>query len=450
MNGPKTQGPSWQGWRDDPIETLADDRLRRAPVAQRAAQLIAQNHSRESSIVYGLEGPWGSGKSSVIALVTAYLTERPDSDWQVVTFTPWAASGTEGLFSEFFAALSTVDPGAGKKGLRDLVTSYADIARPLASLIPFVGSAAGELAATAAKRLEKPWNVAFDEVAAALRDLDIPVIVVVDDIDRLQPGELFDLLKVVRLLGRFPGVDFLLAYDEQTLVETLQSPGRGTGSKARARAFMEKIVQYPLTIPPLLTSQIVRMLNSGLTDILTLERIETSFDKQRFGEVILSTMPRQLTTPRAVERFLAQAREQFRAHDLEEMNDVDLILATFLRVQFPDVFARLQFWKADLTKVTPSYARLNRHEEQQPDWETIVNVLEEEDDRRDAVSVLGALFPAVREKNPSRVPTGRFAHPDYFDRYLAQAIPEATSPTLSSAGYWGRRQQAMPSTCVPY
>ncbi len=117
MNGPKTQGPSWQGWRDDPTETLADDRLRRAPVAQRAAQLIAQNHSRESSIVYGLEGPWGSGKSSVIALVTAYLTERPDSGWQVVTFTPWAASGTEGLFSEFFAALSTVDPGAGKKGL---------------------------------------------------------------------------------------------------------------------------------------------------------------------------------------------------------------------------------------------------------------------------------------------------------------------------------------------
>ncbi|GAA2153477.1 KAP-like P-loop domain-containing protein [Humibacillus xanthopallidus] len=429
MNDLKTQGPPWKGWRDDPIKTAAEDRLRRAPVAQRAAQLIAENHSPESSVVYGLEGPWGSGKSSVIALITTYLTESPNGDWQVVTFTPWATSGTEGLFSEFFAALSTVDPGGHKKGLRDLITSYADLARPLASLIPFVGAAAGELATTAAKRLEKPWNVAFDEIAAALRELDTPVIVVVDDIDRLQPGELLDLLKVVRLLGRFPGVDFLLAYDEQTLVETLQTPGQGTASKARARAFMEKIVQYPLTIPPLLTSQIVRMLDSGLTEILTLERVETSFDKQRFGDVILTTMPKQLATPRAIERFLAQVREQVRAHDLDEMNDVDLILATFLRVQFPDVYARLQSWKANLTKVTSSsYISVTRREEQQPNWDELVDGLEEEEDRRDALSILRAIFPVVRGKDPSRLPAGRFAHPDYFDRYLAQAIPEGDIP----------------------
>ena len=428
MSGPPNRERTRKGWRDDPINTVADDRLRRAPVAQRAAQLIAENHSPESSVVYGLEGPWGSGKSSVIALITFYLTEPADSSWQVVTFTPWATSGTEGLFSEFFAALSTVNPAKDKKRLRDLITQYADIARPLASLIPFAGMAAGELTTTLAKRLEKPWNVAFDDIAVALREMDTPVLVVVDDIDRLQPRELLDLLKVVRLLGRFPGVDFLLAYDEQTLVETLRAPGQGTSSKARARAFMEKIVQYPLTIPPLLTSQIVRMLDTGLTEIVTPERLETSFDKHRFSDVILTTMPRQLGTPRAIERFLAQVREQFRSHDLDEMNDVDLILATFLRVQFPDVFARLQSRKADLTKVPSSYFVFDRREEEQPNWDDLVEGLERDEDRQDAISVLGALFPAVRERNHSRVRAGRFAHIDYFDRYLAQAIPEGDIP----------------------
>lgn len=428
--GKQTQDAAspWKGWRDDPIKTVDEDRLRRAPVARRAAQLIAENHSRESSVVYGLEGPWGSGKSSVIALTTLYLTEPPDSRWQVVRFTPWATSGTEGILSEFFAGLSTVDPGSRKKSLREMITSYADIARPIASLIPVAGTAVGELATTVAKRLEKPWNVAFDEIAATLRELNTPVLVVVDDIDRLQPSELLDLLKVVRLLGRFPGVDFLLAYDERTLVETLQNPGQGTGSKARARAFMEKIVQYPLTIPPLLTSQIVGMLNTGLTEIVTPERVETSFDKHRFSDVILNTMPRQLATPRAIERFLAQVREQFRAHDLDEVNDVDLILATFLRVQFPDVFARLQSRKSDLTKVASSYIGFNRREEQKPDWNELVKILEREEERRDAMSVLSALFPVVRDQEPSRVRAGRFAHPDYFDRYLAQAIPEGDIP----------------------
>lgn len=430
MSEPTTREQTRKGWRDDPIKTVADDRLSRAPVAQRAAQLIAENHSPESSVVYGLEGPWGSGKSSVIALIKFYLTEHADSRWQVVPFTPWATSGTEGLFSEFFAALSTVDPGKGKKSLRDLITQYADIARPLASLIPFAGTAASELTTTVAKRLEKPWNVAFDEIAVALRELNTPVLVVVDDIDRLQPSELLDLLKVVRLLGRFPGVDFLLAYDEQTLVETLRTSAQGTSSKARARAFMEKIVQYPLTIPPLLTSQIVRMLNTSLTEIVTPERVKTSFDKHRFSDVILTTMPRQLRTPRAVERFLAQVREQFRSHELDEMNDVDLILATFLRVQFPDVFARLQSRKADLTKVASSYVGLLRREEEQPDWGDLVKALEREEDRQDAMSVLGVLFPAVRDQHHSRVRAGRFAHTDYFDRYLAQAIPEGDIPDV--------------------
>ena len=164
---------------------------------------------------------------------------------------------------------------------------------------------------------------------------------------------------------------------------------------------MEKIVQYPLSIPPLLTSQIVRMLDVGLTEILTQKRVETSFDKQRFGDIILKTMPSQLATPRAVDRFLAQVREQIRAHDLNEVNDVDLILATFLRVQFPDVFAKLQSRKADLTKLASSYGGFEARKEKQADWDDLLTILEREEDRRDAMSVLGALFPAVRGNNLS-------------------------------------------------
>ena len=71
--------------------------------------------------------------------------------------------------------------------------------------------------------LEKSWKQCFDELSKELQKLGISILVVVDDIDRLQADELLDLLKVVRLLGRFPGVDYLLAYDEQSLIEILRS-----------------------------------------------------------------------------------------------------------------------------------------------------------------------------------------------------------------------------------
>jgi len=419
------------GWHDDPINSVGEDRLRRAPFAQHAARLIDENHTPQSSVVYGLEGPWGSGKSSVIALITALLApgDAAAGRWRVVSFTPWATSGTDALLTEFFAALAAAAPQAeGNRRLRERITAYAGIARPLAAVVPVVGPGLVEATRIAEERLHKPWNVAFDEVAAELRQLDVPILVIVDDIDRLQPAELLDLLKVVRLLGRFPGVDFLLAYDEQTLVETLQDPARGRVSTARARAFMEKIVQYPLTMPPLLTGKIVKMLDAGLSEIITLERVETALEKGRIGRVILNTMPSQLTTPRAIERFLAQVREQFRMHDLDEVNDVDLILATFLRVQFPDLFARLQRWKSELTRGSTGTISFSSREKAAPDWDNLLSAVEDDQDQQDARAVLQVLFPAFAEKSAARASPGRFAHPDYFDRYLAQSIPEGDIP----------------------
>lgn len=415
------------GWRDDPIQTLGEDRLGRAPFAQHAARLIHENHSAESSVVYGLEGPWGSGKSSVIALLTSHLAQH--AQWHVVTFTPWATTGTDGMLAEFFAALSTVAPKTqGAHRLHDRISSYADIARPIAAVIPVLGAGLAEASRTVEERLRKPWSVAFVEVADELRSIGRPVLVVVDDIDRLQPAELLDLLRVVRLLGRFPGVDFLLAYDEQTLVETLQDPGRGRVSTARARTFMEKIVQYPLSMPPLLTGKIVKMLNEGLTEIVTPERAEGGFEKNRFGRIILNTMPSQLTTPRAIDRFLAQVRQQFRIHDLDEINDVDLILATFLRVQFPDLFAQLQRWKAQLTRARTNMYGFSRREDAGPDWDKLLSCVEGEENRKDAQAVMQTLFPAMTGAGAAEASAGRFAHPDYFDRYLAQEIPEGDIP----------------------
>lgn len=418
---------SRRGWRDDPIINVGQDRLDREPFARRTARLIDDNYSADSSVVYGIEGPWGCGKSSVIAMTTTCLNDI-GKKWKIVHFTPWATSGTEGLLAEFFAALSAVAPeGDGSSGLRRSILRYADIARPIAAVIPVVGDALREGVTVAENRARKPWSEAFADVADNLRRLNVPILVVVDDIDRLQTGELLDLLRVVRLLGRFPGVDFLLAYDEQTLIETLQDPARGHVSKVRGRAFMEKIVQFPLSVPPLLTGKIVKLLNAGLTEIMTPERA-ASFESHRFSDMILTTMPSQLTTPRAIERFLAQVRGQFLAHDQNEINDVDLILATFVRVQFPDLFGRLQQWKPELTTGRGHHRGFGRRDDEAPQWEDLLAVIEEGDARRGARAVLEALFPVVAGGSATRDRPRRFAHPDYFDRYLAQTIPEGDIP----------------------
>ena len=342
------------GWHDDPIKGKAEDKLNRAPVAERLTDLITSNHSPESSIVYGLEGPWGCGKSSVIAMLTELLEDR--KGWRVAFFTPWATAGTDGMISEFFASLLNAVPNsdtARREGFRKIFANCMMVARPVMPLIPKVGTALNNAAKAIEESLEKSWKQCFDELSKELQKLGISILVVVDDIDRLQADELLDLLKVVRLLGRFPGVDYLLAYDEQSLIEILRSPDGSGLSQARARSFMEKIVQYPLSLPPLLTGQIIKILTTRLNELLSSGRLGAGLDDSRMGGIIGTTMPSQLRTPRAIERFLAQANEEIKLHDPREIDCVDLLLAAFLRVQFPDVLSRLQDWKERLTADDP-------------------------------------------------------------------------------------------------
>lgn len=313
-----------------------------------------------------------------------------------------------------------------------LLADYSWVVRSAAPFVPVIGGAVGSAAEIIEEKLQKqkPWKMLFEELSSGLRELNSPVLVIVDDIDRLQVDELLVLLKVVRLLGRFPGVDFLLAYDEQTLVDILRSSGREGLSQARAHAFMEKIVQYPLTLPPLLIGQIVNLISDGLNEVLLLDEAGKGFESHRISNVILETMPSQLSTPRSIARFFAQLHEEFNIHAPGEVDNTDLVLAVFLRVQFPSVFSQLQDWRIKLTAAddSPFEKLANPSSEKEVDWSPLVQTLECERDRKDALALLGEIFPAVEGSAGRPFKSPRFANPEYFDRYLAQGMPVGDIP----------------------
>src|SRR5947209_14756860 len=56
-------------WADEPISKAEEDTLGRTVFATRVAELIETATADAPSIVFGLVGPWGSGKSSVLNLI---------------------------------------------------------------------------------------------------------------------------------------------------------------------------------------------------------------------------------------------------------------------------------------------------------------------------------------------------------------------------------------------
>ena len=85
---------------DRPIEVPAEDRLGFRPAAKHVADAIYCMASPDGFVI-GVEGEWGSGKSSFINLVADSL-KRYELAPEIVRFLPWLISSREGLLRELF------------------------------------------------------------------------------------------------------------------------------------------------------------------------------------------------------------------------------------------------------------------------------------------------------------------------------------------------------------
>lgn len=82
-----------------------------------------------------------------------------------------------------------------------------------------------------------------DKVSKALKKLDKPLIVVLDDIDRLSTPEIRDIFKLVRLTASFPNIIYILAFDRVRVEQALGEQG------ISGRDYLEKILQLVADLP---------------------------------------------------------------------------------------------------------------------------------------------------------------------------------------------------------
>jgi hypothetical protein len=426
-------------WTDEAVRTGSGDTLGRLPYAQRAAELIHTTHSPESSAVFGLTGPWGSGKTSLVNMIVEEL-ENAHSEWAVARFTPWATSDVSGLLGEFYASLTEALPKKRSKQVRRALALTASVAAPAAKFIPVAGELATEGIRAAGEALARSpsWQAAFSKASEELKALKKPILVVVDDIDRLHADELMALLKVVRLLGRFDGVQYLLAYDDETLFRSMTASDSVNPHDGSAERFMEKIVQYPLFVPPLLRHQQLYRLNNGLRDISRENMDDGVFERRLSG--LVDCFISLLTTPRAIDRYIAQLRHHIPLLPPDEVDDEDVQLLTLIRVCFPALFNSIPHYRNELTS---GHTGQVKYSQQGVTYETFnidpLLTVVPNDTRGVARRLLISLFPKLRAEGQLATYGSHrrqsVQHQEYFDRYFAMGIldHDVSDATVASA-----------------
>ena len=425
-------------YRDDPTH-VGYDLLNREQLSARFADTIKTVSERTPSAVVALVGPWGSGKTSLLTQITAELSR---SDWHVGRHNPWHYADYTSAVMGFFGSLRGAVPrDVLANGLGDSLSKFVANIAPIGGLGSVLGADMSGALAAIGKLLggeDDELHQVNERVASALTRLDHPVLIVLDDLDRLTPDELLVTFKLVRLIGVLPNVYYLLGYDESTLLETITKTDLVGTEPGRARKYLEKIVQVRLEIPPLDSREQGVMADALVAEVTASHAIVLSADQtRRLSSIWQECLALYLDQPRSLKKLFTQVDAVW-PDVAGEVDFVDFVAITFLRVFERNILSLVEEERDELLQVEYFSFPVSRRDEPPADrWRRWLERIEKRGAQHPhaIANLLSYLFVTLQgarnnmsyghDFNQNISDRQGVGSSEYFNRYIRSGLSES-------------------------
>ncbi len=317
---------------DKPLEDPKDDRFGYAPFASHLADSILKMRSDEGFVI-AIYGPWGSGKTTVLNFVEHAFGQKPEGGPTIIPFNPWLFSGHQDLTTQFFRHLLSVvskREGVLSKGMKHL-SAFAGVISETPIPYSFVAKFVSWITQSKKKDITQLKNSA----ESALREWNKPLLVIIDDIDRLTSEEVRQLFRVIKIIANFPNIIYLIALDKKVAIQALKTEQDIPGEE-----YLEKIVQVPFELPIPDRSALRTLLTEKL-DAMLAGTPEELFDQAYWGNIYLEGIDHFIGTPRDVVRLTNTLFITYPSLR-KEVNAVDFIAIETLRVFASSVYETIR------------------------------------------------------------------------------------------------------------
>lgn len=298
-----------QGGPNDP------DLLNRLDFANHLANVLLLNND-DDCLTVSLEGEWGYGKTSVINLVKSALNEKEAAPI-IIEYNPWLAGKPESLIQDFLLQFSSQlnikdNSEVALKASKELI-AYSSLfsvaklvpgAEPWASIVEKVFSKFGNSTKKIAELKKLDLLGKKKKVVSAIEKIKTPIVVVIDDIDRLTPSETFQVLRLVKAVADFSGTSFLLAFDSNYLISVLDK-----NNIVNASEYINKVIQLRVPLPVISERGMNELANvelKNLSDKNLTDRFES--DQDRLSWVYHNYFKHLIKNPRELKRFFNHLR----------------------------------------------------------------------------------------------------------------------------------------------
>lgn len=242
------------------------------------ASRMVKSKLKNESFALGIAGDWGSGKTTFLGLLKAELKKYTI----VIDFNPWVCTSSQLVIADFFKTLNNALP-AGNKPLSDDIQKYVK----LLTDTEVVPGAVSSLMDFWLPLSDESLNELRSDIETKLNESDTQYTILIDDLDRLEHQELFEVLRLIRITASFSNLQFVVTYDRHHIREMLKKSGIDNGDVFVKKIFNTEIVlpeMEPYVLPQMLLKELSRLLGEDspiITDINDSILIKDEFGNYR-------------------------------------------------------------------------------------------------------------------------------------------------------------------------
>ena len=260
----------------------------------------------------GVQGEWGSGKTSILNSIWNNLEN--DGDKLLVWVNTWEHSlmrdPEESLLKIIFSITDSISESDDQKQNTDKIKNAASKLMKGALRVgttSVLGGKAGEVleemmvtGENSIKEIREALDNTISEIANRATNPYKRVVIFVDDLDRLEPAYAVRILELLKNVFNVPHCVFLLAIDYQVVVKGLKEKyGELTEQNEwEFRAFFDKIIQLPFMMP--MGDYNIGNYVHGLLNKIGFDE-ERVLDSDTLGEFLLLTIG---GNPRSIKRLV--------------------------------------------------------------------------------------------------------------------------------------------------
>lgn len=422
---------------DVPIKTIEEEKkygLGRYKFAQFLGEGIL-SYKETESLVIGICGEWGSGKTSIVNMALDYIhLSRKDNEKPfIMKFNPWNFSDHNQLIEKFFNELNILL--YNESTVTEKLKSYFNRLIPPMLLVSSLTIPNQIQTLINSKRwIEEHRTESLESLKEGLNEVltknNRKILIIIEDIDRLNNSEIQQIFQLVKSLANFSNTIYILEFDKNIVAKALEKDV----PKNYSFQYLEKIVQVILDVPKISDLELELILNTEIKGLISANSFNEQFNKNRWTFYYQNGLKYFFKDIRTIKRYINNLK--FNLGLLKDEVDLtDLFAITAIQVYLPKVYDFIKHNK----KIFTSKADVSEEKK----YLNILNSFISENSTRipenQLKTLLKSIFPTLNyifDENfkeydyynttykPSRRDLLSICTPESFETYFRLSVPE--------------------------